>query len=99
MPRNPAEQGYQLGSLFDEIAELTERVAKLERAPATYAEEATVSAYAGGTQCTVTYDSGVTRLLIFASDYAPVVGHRVTILNHPGQLPPFSGIVLCRNSA
>ena len=81
MAVNVSGEGYQIRQLFDDLAQMRSRITRLEGSPRSYGEEAEVTAV-GGTQCTVLYDSGTTRIVSYSSTYTPTVGHRVTILNY-----------------
>ena len=87
MAGNPAEPGYELFKLFQDIRELQAAVKRLEQTPAAvYVERATVYSYTSGTQCVIQYPSGTLRNAAFLTGYTPTVGHVVEVFNMPGRV-------------
>lgn len=83
---NPAETNglaVLVADLYERLTAGEKRIAALEGQRAPYKERAQVTAYSGGTQCTVTYPSGVTRALPFYTTYTPTVGDQVVVENSP----------------
>ena len=85
MAGNPAEPGYGLYKILQELADVQAAVKRLEQAPSpVYLEEATVTAFSGGSPyVTVQYDSGTSRTIGYLTTYTPTVGHRVLIASYP----------------
>ena len=80
---NPGDNNYELARLYERLAELERRVGMLERAPVSSVElGAMVTAYPGsGNTCTVTYPSGVSRVVRVMYGYLPVVNDEAIIVN------------------
>ena len=86
----PTAPAYQVALLWEQIRALSEAVRVLQDALNNETHErAQVTAYSGGTQCTVTYPSGAPRTLAYLSPYVPVVNDQVLIVNSPS----WSGVV------
>jgi hypothetical protein len=84
---NPAEPGYGLFKLFQELADLKAAVRRLEQVPTpVYVERATIYSYTSGTQCVVQYSSGTLRTVAFLAGYTPVVGDVVEVFDMPGRV-------------
>jgi len=72
----PADPGYQVQRLMDEIADLRAQVDILKRRLPVNAQPATVTAFSGGAMCTVQYTAtGTTAPARYLYGYTPVVGH------------------------
>jgi len=85
---SPAEPGYAITKLFQEISDLRAAVKRLEQTPPPVSvDQATVIAYAGSTTCVVQYDvSGATRSVAFLSGYSPSLGDQVEVFSLPGRV-------------
>ena len=86
MAGNPAEPGYGLYKVFQELADIQAAVKRLEQTPTpVYVERATVYSYMSGTQCVIQYGSGGLRNAAFLAGYTPVAGDVVEVFNLPGR--------------
>lgn len=80
---NPAARNYEASQLYDRLAALEERCARLERAPRAYIERAKITTVGGG-MVVVTYPSGTTRTIPYdPAGYSPAVNDQVWVLNSP----------------
>lgn len=80
MALTPADPGYQIQRMVDEIAELRKQVGTLMRAPQASGRRARVSALAAGSMVKVewligTTPTGTFDVVPYLLGYAPAVGH------------------------
>ena len=88
-PAEPSVLDSMMADLFERMRSAEARIAQQERTRHPVVEQATVSAYAGGTQCEVTFDSSVTVTMLIPYGYTPAVGHRVAVI----RTPAWSGVL------
>jgi hypothetical protein len=82
-----------LADIAAQLADLQAQINTMNGTRGVTVERAQVTA-TGGSQCTVTYPGGQTRVLPYATSYTPTVGDQVKITNSPA----WSGID-CKVSA
>jgi hypothetical protein len=84
---SPAEPGYGLFKVFQDIEAVQAAVKRLEQTPPpVYVDRAVVFSYTSGPQCVIQDASGGLRTAAFLTGYTPVAGDVVEVFNLPGRV-------------
>lgn len=85
MALTPADRGYEVQKLVDEIAELRALVQTMMRMRSVSAQRAHVTAFSGGAMCTAQFDATLnTAAVPYLLGYTPTVGHGGLVVDFGG---------------